>query len=129
MLDSKEKRMRFEERNWRDKPLAEMTDRDWRILKEDFNITTKGGNIPRPLRSWDEAKIPQEILDLILRVGYSEPTPIQRQAIPLGLQNRDLIGVAQTGSGKTAAFLIPMYVHLVRLLMYFITAVLKFVCE
>lgn len=101
--------MRFEERNWRDKPLAEMTDRDWRILKEDFNITTKGGNIPRPLRSWDEAKIPQEIRELILRVGYSEPTPIQRQAIPLGLQNRDLIGVAQTGSGKTAAFLIPMY--------------------
>lgn len=107
-MESKEKRMKFEERNWRDKPLSEMTDRDWRILKEDFNISTKGGNIPRPLRSWEEARISQEIKNTILKLGYNEPTPIQRQAIPIGLLNRDLIGIAQTGSGKTAAFLIPM---------------------
>ena len=41
---------------------------------------------------------------------FQDPTPIQRAAIPIGLQNRDVIGVADTGSGKTCAFLIPLLV-------------------
>jgi len=41
-------------------------------------------------------------------VGYTEPTPIQSQAIPHLLQDRDLLGVAQTGTGKTAAFALPL---------------------
>jgi ATP-dependent RNA helicase DDX23/PRP28 len=79
-----------------------MIDRDWRIFKEDYNITTRGGNIPHPLRSWEEAGLEKGITDVIKLAGYIEPTPIQRQAIPIGLQNRDVIGIAETGSGKTA---------------------------
>lgn len=83
-----------------------------------------GGSIPHPLRSWEESLIPTQILECIERIGYKEPSPIQRQAIPIGLQNRDIIGIAETGmlyifphflqayfvkgSGKTAAFVIPM---------------------
>ena len=105
--------------------------------------------MPHPLRSWDESALPAEILKVIEDVGYVEPSPIQRAAIPIGLQNRDVIGIAETGngglrpavasavvrcdltvvrcsaawrwvgrpagSGKTAAFLIPMLVFINRL--------------
>ena len=48
------------------------------------------------------------ILDALRAEGYSQPTPIQEQAIPLILQGKDLLGCAQTGTGKTAAFAIPI---------------------
>lgn len=98
----------FDTRHWSEKPLAAMKDRDWRIFREDFSISTRGGKIPLPLRTWSEGGIPQTILDVIEDAGYKEPSAIQRQAIPIGMQNRDCIGIAETGSGKTAAFLIPM---------------------
>lgn len=45
--------------HWTDKKLHQMTARDWRIFKEDFNITTKGGLLPNPVRAWDESGLPQ----------------------------------------------------------------------
>lgn len=108
MSINKEARTKFDERHWSDKPLKEMKERDWRIFKEDFNISTKGGNIPHPIRSWEESNVPEKIRNIIAQIGYKEPTPIQRQAIPIGLQNRDIIGIAETGSGKTASFVIPL---------------------
>ncbi|TFK29855.1 P-loop containing nucleoside triphosphate hydrolase protein [Coprinopsis marcescibilis] len=98
----------YDDRHWTEKALHEMKERDWRIFREDFSISSRGGNIPHPLRSWEESDIPQALLDSIADIGYKEPSPIQRQAIPIGLQNRDIIGIAETGSGKTAAFVIPM---------------------
>ncbi|CAD6984491.1 unnamed protein product, partial [Tilletia controversa] len=85
------------ELHWSEKTLEEMAERDWRIFREDFAIAARGGNIPRPLRSWKESRIPGLILRAIEAIGYKEPSPIQRQAIPIGLQNRDLIGIAETG--------------------------------
>ncbi len=49
-----------------------------------------------------------ELLRAVTEAGYDEPTPIQRQAIPSVLMMRDLIGIAQTGTGKTASFVLPM---------------------
>ena len=49
-----------------------------------------------------------ELLRAVGEAGYGEPTPIQRQAIPSVLMGRDLIGIAQTGTGKTAGFVLPM---------------------
>lgn len=87
----------FAEKHWSEKRLDEMKERDWRIFREDFSIAAKGGHIPRPLRSWHESDIPKQILSVVADIGYTEPSPIQRQAIPIGLQNRDLIGIAETG--------------------------------
>lgn len=107
-VKKKEEKQKWDDRHWSEKAKDEMTERDWRIFREDYNITIKGGKIPDPIRNWKESGFPQEILDIIDKVGYKDPTPIQRQAITIGLQNRDIIGVAETGSGKTLAFLIPL---------------------
>jgi ATP-dependent RNA helicase DDX23/PRP28 len=100
------------DKHWSEKKLEHMRERDWRIFKEDFNISTKGGNIPNPMRSWKESNLPKRLLEIIEQVGYADPSPIQRAAIPIALQSRDLIGVAVTGSGKTAAFLLPLLVYI-----------------
>lgn len=111
----REEKQKWDDRHWTKKTPEEMTERDWRIFREDFNISLKGGRIPNPLRAWSESPLPQSLLDIIDKCGYKEPTPIQRQAIPIGLQNRDIIGVAETGSGKTLAFLIPLLVWITSL--------------
>ena len=105
----------IDERHWSEKTLAEMKDRDWRIFREDFSIAARGGQIPLPLRYWKEANIPSQIQEIIDDVGYAEPSAIQRQAIPIGLNIRDMIGIAETGSGKTAAFVIPMLTYISKL--------------
>ncbi len=52
------------------------------------------------------------LLRIIDRIGYSVPTPIQAESIPLGLKGHDMIGIAQTGTGKTLAFAVPMISNL-----------------
>ncbi|CZT18346.1 probable Pre-mRNA-splicing ATP-dependent RNA helicase prp28 [Ramularia collo-cygni] len=100
------------DKHWSEKKLEHMRERDWRIFKEDFNIATKGGSIPNPMRSWKESGLPKRLLDIVDEAGYTEPSAVQRAAIPIALQSRDLIGVAVTGSGKTAAFLLPLLVYI-----------------
>jgi superfamily II DNA/RNA helicase len=58
--------------------------------------------------SFADLGLSDELLRSVEEAGYTEPTPIQRQAIPSVLMNRDLIGIAQTGTGKTAGFVLPM---------------------
>ena len=58
--------------------------------------------------SFDKLGLSPEILRAVREEGYVEPTPVQEQAIPYVLAGRDLMGRAQTGTGKTAAFVLPM---------------------
>lgn len=101
--------------HWTNKELKDMTERDWRIFREDYEISIKGGRVANPIRHWKESNLPSKIYEIIQQCGYTEPTPIQRQAIPIGLECRDIIGVAETGSGKTLAYLIPLLIWITSL--------------
>ena len=57
---------------------------------------------------FEDLGLAPEMLRAVADAGYLEPTPIQEQAIPIVLQGRDMIGIAQTGTGKTAAFTLPL---------------------
>ncbi|SCV03063.1 LAMI_0H05182g1_1 [Lachancea mirantina] len=103
-------------KHWSEKSLQEMTERDWRILREDYHIMSKGGSIEQPLRNWDEVDSEGFQADLARiiekELKFSEPTPIQRITIPNVTKGRDFLGIAATGSGKTLAFLIPILMKL-----------------
>ncbi|WP_349507321.1 DEAD/DEAH box helicase, partial [Agrobacterium pusense] len=60
------------------------------------------------MTSFSELGLSEKIVASVTQLGYTTPTPIQAKAIPLLLEGRDLIGLAQTGTGKTAAFGLPI---------------------
>ena len=61
-----------------------------------------------PLPSFSDLNIPAPILKALKDVGYETPSPIQAATIPLLMEGRDVLGQAQTGTGKTAAFALPV---------------------
>src|SRR3954463_11273202 len=63
--------------------------------------------------SFAELDLAPEVLQAVRDAGYTHPTPIQQQAIPLALAGRDIIGLAQTGTGKTAGFTLPIVHNLI----------------
>jgi len=70
-------------------------------------------SIPNPVRGFEEGFLHYpEILSELKRAGFTQPSPIQMQGWPIALQGLDLIGIAQTGTGKTLAFLLPAFIHI-----------------
>ena len=64
------------------------------------------------MTTFEDLGLCDELLDAVEDEGYTEPTPVQAQTIPAALDGRDVLGVAQTGTGKTAAFTLPILQHL-----------------
>nr|GMC92249.1 DEAD-box ATP-dependent RNA helicase 52C-like [Ipomoea batatas] len=75
---------------------------------DDVPVETSGKDIPKPVRSFSELEFCDSLYENINRCKYVKPTPIQRYAIPVAMNGRDLMACAQTGSGKTAAFCFPI---------------------
>uniref|UniRef100_A0A8C7JVK4 RNA helicase n=1 Tax=Oncorhynchus kisutch TaxID=8019 RepID=A0A8C7JVK4_ONCKI len=93
--------------------LAKMSPEEVNVHRLDLEgIAVKGKGCPKPIKSWVQCGTSMKILSALKRHSYEKPTPIQAQAIPAIMSGRDLIGIAKTGSGKTIAFLLPMYRHI-----------------
>lgn len=110
--------------------VAAMTDEDADLLRLELDsIKIRGVDCPRPVTKWSHFGLHASVyvvvslpvssifttlfrLDVIKRLNYTAPTSIQAQAIPAIMSGRDVIGVAKTGSGKTIAFLLPVFRHI-----------------
>ncbi|KAL3328155.1 hypothetical protein AABB24_035676 [Solanum stoloniferum] len=80
-------------------------------LNVDVNVYPGSCPAPSPIESFPDMCLDASIMKDIEKQGYTAPTSIQAQAMPVALSGRDLLGCAETGSGKTAAFSIPMIQH------------------
>ena len=93
--------------------LIEMTDEEVADLRLELDgIKIRGLDAPKPVQKWSQCGLGSQTLDVIQKLGYERPTSIQTQAVPSIMSGRDVIGVAKTGSGKTIAFLLPMFRHI-----------------
>lgn len=81
-------------------------------FRQEHSITIKGPGIPKPLFFFDEAGFPDYVIQTIGRQNWTRPTAIQSQGWPMALSGRDVVGIAQTGSGKTLSFILPAVVHI-----------------
>lgn len=81
-------------------------------LRAALGIKVTGPAPPQPITSFGHLSFDDALLKAIIKSEYTQPTPIQAQAVPAALSGRDLIGIAKTGSGKTAAFIWPLLVHI-----------------
>ena len=93
--------------------LASMSEEEAATLRLELDgIKVRGLEVPKPVLKWSQCGLGMQTLDVVERLGYEGLTSIQAQAIPAVMSGRDVIGVAKTGSGKTIAFLIPMFRHI-----------------
>ena len=94
--------------------LSAMTDEEVDQKRLDLDgIRIRGLNCPKPVERWSQFGMSSGVLQVISRIlKYDHPSPIQAQAIPAIMSGRDVIGIAKTGSGKTIAFLLPMFRHI-----------------
>jgi ATP-dependent RNA helicase DDX5/DBP2 len=80
-------------------------------LSHDIFIVT-GIDCPKPITSFEETCFPKRILSELTKMGFEKPTPVQMQGWSIAFAGRDLIGIAQTGSGKTLGYILPMIVDI-----------------
>ncbi|KAI4301520.1 hypothetical protein L6164_034791 [Bauhinia variegata] len=98
---------------YEEKPsISGMSDQDVADYRKSLAIRVSGFDVPKPVKTFEDCGFSPQLMNSIKKQGYEKPTSIQCQALPVVSSGRDIIGIAKTGSGKTAAFVLPMIVHI-----------------
>ncbi|GMP45856.1 hypothetical protein CsSME_00014226 [Camellia sinensis var. sinensis] len=102
----------FEKNFYTESPaVAAMSKSEAEEYRHRREITVEGRDVPKPVKAFRDIGFPEYIIQEIVKAGFTEPTPIQAQGWPMALKGRDLVGLADTGSGKALAYLLPAIVH------------------
>ncbi|VVC37287.1 RNA helicase, DEAD-box type, Q motif,Helicase, C-terminal,ATP-dependent RNA helicase DEAD-box, conserved [Cinara cedri] len=84
----------------------------YRTSKDITVMSSDRSPVPYPIQHFKEANFPDYVMTVIRNEGFTEPTPIQAQGWPIAMSGKDMVGVAQTGSGKTLGYTLPAVVHI-----------------
>ncbi|KAL8659261.1 MAG: hypothetical protein Q9226_000531 [Calogaya cf. arnoldii] len=104
---------KFEKSFYKEDPnVTNRSERDVDAFRKLKEITIQGKNVPRPVENFDEAGFPKYVMDEVKAQGFPHPTAIQSQGWPMALSGRDVVGIAETGSGKTLTYCLPAIVHI-----------------
>ncbi|KAM0196257.1 hypothetical protein ACHAPA_003456 [Fusarium lateritium] len=104
---------KFEKSFYKEHPdVSSRSDADVEAFRRKHQMTIAGKDIPRPVETFDEAGFPRYVMDEVKAQGFPAPTAIQSQGWPMALSGRDVVGIAETGSGKTLTYCLPSIVHI-----------------
>jgi ATP-dependent RNA helicase DDX5/DBP2 len=81
-------------------------------FRNTYQIVVQGRDVPKPVETFDEAGFPNYVISEVKAQGFEKPTAIQSQGWPMALSGRDVVGIAETGSGKTLTYCLPAIVHI-----------------
>ncbi|KAL1672228.1 P-loop containing nucleoside triphosphate hydrolase protein [Schizophyllum commune] len=95
-----------------DKRVTARSEREIEEFRRSKDIKVQGRGVPRPVTSFDEVGFPEYLMATIRAQGFPAPTAIQCQSWPMALSGRDVVAIAQTGSGKTISFALPAMLHI-----------------
>lgn len=104
---------RFEKAFYKEDPaVAARPQAEVEAFRRENQITVQGHDVPKPVETFDEAGFPGYVMNEVKAQGFAKPTAIQSQGWPMALSGRDVVGIAETGSGKTLTYCLPAIVHI-----------------
>lgn len=104
---------KFEKDFYKEHPtVAERSPAEVDKFRREHAMAVTGRDVPKPVETFDEAGFPRYVIDEVKAQGFPAPTAIQSQGWPMALSGRDVVGIAETGSGKTLTYCLPSIVHI-----------------